>query len=91
MFVHPGQVDEVAKKFPELGPYQMVVTRSENKDIMTFHTEVEDPSAPALEELKTKIQGAIKDILRIKGEVVFEPKGSLPEQYKKVDDRRTWD
>ena len=39
LFVHPGQVDEVASRHSEIAQYQMVITRKQDKDEMTFRVE----------------------------------------------------
>jgi phenylacetate-CoA ligase len=90
IFIHPGQVDEVARKYEAIERYRIVVTRAEHKDHMTFQAELktQDPDQAAL---KVAVEKSMQDILRIKGEVVFLPPGTLPETYKKIDDLRTWD
>jgi len=42
LFIHPGQADEVASKHPEIEKYQVLVTRSEHKDEMTFRIELKE-------------------------------------------------
>src|SRR3989304_771262 len=42
LFVHPGQVDEVAAKHPQMARIQVVVTRKEDKDEMTFRVELKE-------------------------------------------------
>ena len=39
MFVHPGQVAEIAKRHPELGRLRLAVTREAEQDTMTLHAE----------------------------------------------------
>src|SRR5215468_3582402 len=39
MFVHPGQIDEVAKRHPGLGRVRLVVTRTGEQDAMTLMAE----------------------------------------------------
>ena len=90
IFIHPGQADEVARKYEVIERYQIVVTRAEHKDHMTFQAELktEDLDKTAL---KNELEKSLQDILRIKGEAIFLPRGTLPESYKKIDDLRTWD
>lgn len=90
MFIHPGQADEVARKFAEIDRYQIVVTRADHKDIMTFQAELK-PVDTDLDKLKTQVEKAVQEILRLRAEVVFLPAGTLPAQYKKIEDRRTWE
>src|SRR4030066_747919 len=42
LFVHPGQVDEVAGKHREIAREQVVVTRKEHKDEMTNREELKE-------------------------------------------------
>ena len=40
MFVHPGQVSEVARKFPQIARHRILVTRDGHQDRMTFEAEL---------------------------------------------------
>jgi phenylacetate-CoA ligase len=90
LFVHPGQVNEVASKHAQIGNYQVVITRKEHKDEMTFRIELrEGVSQP--EKLREEIERSIRDIIKVRGEVQFVPTGTIPEGIKKIDDQRTWE
>lgn len=90
MFVHPGSVQQVAQKFPQVEAYQLVVTREANQDVMTLVCELGDASVDR-EELRGSLERQLKEVLRVKGEVDFREKGSLPEGCKVIDDQRKWD
>ncbi len=90
MFIHPGNVDEVAAKVPEIDRYQVVVTREAHTDQMTFSVELKN-GFEATEELTGRIEAAIPESMRVRGRVQFIDKGTLPKDYKKIDDRRKWD
>jgi phenylacetate-CoA ligase len=90
LFVHPGQVNEVASKHAQIGNYQVVITRKGYKDVMTFRIELkEGVSQP--EKLREEIERSIRDIIKVRGEVQFVPTGTIPEGIKKIDDQRTWE
>jgi phenylacetate-CoA ligase len=90
LFVHPGQVDEVASKHPQAARIQVVVTRKEDRDEMTFRVELkEEISQP--EKLKEGIERSVRDVMKVRGEVQFVPRGTIPESAKKIEDKRTWD
>ncbi len=90
VFVHPGQVDEVASKHPQIAKYQVVVTRKEHKDEMTFRIELkEEVSQP--EKLKEEIERSVRDVMKVRGDVQFVPKGTIPDGAKKIEDQRTWE
>ena len=90
MFVHPSGVQQVGAKFGEIAACRLVVTRKDNKDVMTLSCELADASARS-EELKARIQGSLKEALRVSGLVEFVEKGSLPDDGKLIDDQRVWD
>ena len=90
MFIHPGNADEVAAKIPEIERYQVVVTRDAHVDQMTFTVELKEGYHPT-EELASRIEAAIPTSMRVRGNVKFIERGTLPKDYKKIDDRRKWD
>ena len=90
LFIHPGQADEVVSKHPQISRYQVVVTRKEHKDEMTFQVELkEEVSRP--EKLKSEIEQSIRDVMKVRGEVQFVLKGAIPAGASKIEDRRTWE
>jgi phenylacetate-CoA ligase len=89
-FIHPWQADEVMSRYPEVFKYQVVITRENHKDIMTFLVEVkEEISGPEI--LRGRIEQDIRDILNIKGVVQIVTRGTIPDLHKKIEDKRTWD
>ncbi len=90
MFIHPGLVDIVAAKFSEICACQVVVTREGHQDKMTFRAELTQP-CPDPKKLTESLKKMIQEILRIRGEVQFLPKGSLPKEAKKIEDKRVWE
>jgi phenylacetate-CoA ligase len=90
LFIHPGQADEVASKHPQISRVQVVVTRKEHKDEMTFQVELkEEVSQP--EKLKSAIEQSIRDVMKVRGDVQFVPKGAIPAEAKKIEDQRSWE
>jgi len=90
LFVHPGQVGEVASKHSQIGNYQIVITRKEHKDEMIFQIELKgEVSEP--EKLKEEIERSIRDVMKIRGDVKFVPKGTIPDGARKIEDQRTWE
>jgi phenylacetate-CoA ligase len=90
VFVHPGQAGEVASKHPQIEKYQVVVTRKQDKDEMTFRIELKE-EIPQPEKLKEEIEKSIRDLMKVRGEVQFVPKGTIPGGAKKIEDQRTWE
>lgn len=89
LFVHPRQVEEVASRHPQIARYQILVTRKNQKDEMIFRIELKE-EIPQPEKLKEEIEGSIREVIKLRGEVLFTPKGTIPEGAKKIEDQRTW-
>jgi len=90
LFVHPGQTDEVVSKHPQILKHQVVITRKEDRDEMTFRIELrEEVTQP--EKLKEEIEKTIRDVMKVRGNVEFIPKGTIQNGTRKIDDQRTWE
>ena len=90
MFIHPGNADEVVARFPEIDRYQVLVTREAHVDQMTLVVELKE-GVEASEALAKRVEAAIPTSMRVRGRVRFLDRGTLPEEYKKIDDRRKWE
>ena len=86
MFVHPAQVDAIAKRYPEVARARLVVTGEMANDAMTL--KVETAGQPAA--LASRIGEAIRDITKLRGEVELLPLGSLPNDGKVIEDARSY-
>ncbi len=89
MFIHPRQADEVAARVSGVSRYQVVVSRQDHQDVLTFRIELAegvqaDAVTPALES-------AIRDVMKLRGQVEVVPRGAIPEGAKKISDERKWD
>ncbi|MBN2233364.1 MAG: phenylacetate--CoA ligase family protein [Deltaproteobacteria bacterium] len=90
MFVHPSQAEAVVARFPEVGAWQIVVTRENNMDIMTFDLEMSNtPADPAV--FAAAFANAVQEGLKLKPVVNFVPAGAIEERDKKIRDERQWD
>ncbi|PIT72426.1 phenylacetate--CoA ligase family protein [Limnohabitans sp. B9-3] len=85
MFVHPGQVAEVVKRFPEITRARLVVTGEMANDQMSLKVE-----APDAEGLVQKISDAVRDITKLRADVSLVALGSLPNDGKVIEDARTY-
>jgi phenylacetate-CoA ligase len=85
MFVHPGQVAEIAKRFPGLGRVRLVVTGEMANDQMTLRVE-----SPAQDGLAQKIGEAVRDVTKLRAEVELVAPGSLPNDGKVIEDARSY-
>lgn len=87
MFIHPKQVDAIAKRFPELGRVRLVVTGAMANDAMALQVEV----AGAPEGLQARLQDALREVTKLRGEVVLVPPGSLPNDGRVIEDARSYE
>lgn len=90
LFIHPGQIDEIASKHSEISKYQMVITRRDERDEMTFRVELKE-GGKDLNKLKEEIEKTIREVTTLRGEVQFVKKGEIGEDVKKIQDLRKWE
>jgi phenylacetate-CoA ligase len=90
VFVHPGQADEIVRRYSNIAAYRVVVTRERDQDVMTLQVELKDEDIDK-EKLKEDLKNTIRDVMKVRGDVEFFPRGALPEVGKKIEDKRTWD
>ena len=86
MFVHPGQVAAIARRFPEVLKARLVVSGEMANDAMTLR--VEAASSP--NDLHERIGEAIRDVTKLRGEVEVLTPGSLPNDGKVIEDARSY-
>ena len=86
MFVHPGQVAEIAKRFPEVAKARLVVSGEMANDAMLLKVETTMQS----EGLKAKLAEAIRDITKLRGDVELVGAGTLPNDGKVIEDARSY-
>jgi phenylacetate-CoA ligase len=87
MFVHPEQVDQIARRFPEVVRARLVVSGEMANDSMVLKVEsaFSDPQA-----LAQKLAQAIRDVTKLRGEVEVLAPGSLPNDGKVIEDARSY-
>ncbi len=87
MFVHPGQVADIARRFPEVLKARLVVTGQMANDNMTFRVEASSVQAG----LDQRIGEAIRDVTKLRGSVELLAPGTLPNDGKVIEDARSYD
>jgi len=89
MFIRGSQLEEVFKRFPEVASFQAIVAREEHLDRLTYLVElgaqVGEPAA-----WKAQVAEALKDAVKVRGEVQIVAAGAIAPGSKKVVDRRVW-
>jgi phenylacetate-CoA ligase len=84
MFVHPGQVAEVARRHPELGRVRLAVTRAAEQDAMTLSAECAGPAAGLAEA----VVATLASVTKLRGDVKLVAPGTLPNDGKVIADER---
>ena len=85
MFVHPGQVAEVVRRFPEVARARLVVTGAMANDQMTLR--VESVNVPGLAE---RLADAVRDVTKLRSQIELVAPGSLPNDGKVIEDARSY-
>lgn len=86
MFVHPSQVAEIVKRYPQVGKARLVVDNETGQDRMTLRCEV----AAAPDGIAEALAASIRDITKLRGEVALCRPGELPNDGKVIDDARKY-
>jgi phenylacetate-CoA ligase len=86
MFVHPGQVAEVVKRFPEITKARLVVSGEMAQDEMLLKVEL----LTQPEGIAEKIQAAVRDVTKLRSQVELVGVGSLPNDGKVIEDARSY-
>jgi phenylacetate-CoA ligase len=87
MFVHPGQIDQIAKRFPEVGRARLVVSGEIASDVMTLQVET---ACSGPDTLSAKLKEAVRDVTKLRAEVEVLLPGSLPNDGRVIEDARSY-
>jgi phenylacetate-CoA ligase len=84
MFVHASQVGEITKRHPQIVRARLVIEGEMADDRM--HLKVECADA---EGLAAQIAQTVRDVTKLRADVIFVAPGSLPNDGKVIEDRRS--
>ena len=90
MFVHPGQVQEIARKHPEISKARVVVSGNIGSEVMTLHCELKEGLNPNLTQLEQALVQSTRDVTKLRANVSFEGSNTLPSDGKLIEDVRTY-
>ena len=91
MFVHPGQVAEVTRRHPEVGKARLVVSGEMANDRMTLHVELRGVANGHAAGLAERIAQSVRDVTKLRAEVLACAPGSLPNDGKVIEDTRRYE
>ena len=83
MFVRGGEIADALKAFPGVVRFQAIITREQHQDHVEYVVEV----APGTSLDPGRVADALREAVKVRGEVRFAP---VPENARRVDDRRVW-
>jgi phenylacetate-CoA ligase len=86
MFVHPGQVDQVVKRFAQIQKARLVVSGEMAQDDMQLLVETSHSGTDWLDE----VAQAVRDITKLRADIVPVAPGSLPNDGKVIEDARSY-
>jgi phenylacetate-CoA ligase len=86
MFVHPAQVAEIARRFPEVRKARLVVRGEMANDSMELRVEAQGAS----DGLAERLAQALRDVTKLRGEVLLCAVGALPNDGKVIEDARSY-
>ncbi|MEE9120276.1 MAG: AMP-binding protein [Syntrophobacteria bacterium] len=89
MFIHPSQVEEVVAAFPEIQTAQAVVEREQDRDKLTFRAVLAATSSQ--EAMVSSLQEKIRNVLKLRADLVFVGENDIKEPEKRILDLRKWD
>ncbi|SET61526.1 phenylacetate--CoA ligase family protein [Paracoccus homiensis] len=84
MFVRPEQVAALVSRHPEIARARVIADREGEMDVLTVQLESPADSGDAY-------AASVADTLKMKGRVQIVPPGSLPNDGKVIEDRRSYD
>jgi phenylacetate-CoA ligase len=86
MFVHPGQVADITRRFPEVVKARLIVSGEMANDAMTLKVEARSGA----QDLPARIGEAIREVTKLRGDVVLVKPGTLPNDGKVIEDARSY-
>lgn len=87
MFVHPSQIADIVRRHPQIARARLVVDNPGLNDRMTLHCE----SAVTDAALAEQLAGTIREVTKLRGEVVLCAPGTLANDGKVIDDLRKYE
>ena len=88
LFVHPSQVAEIVKRYDQINRARLVVSNTNHQDDMRLVCEITDRSDKLLAE---KIADSVRDLCKLRADVVLVTPGEIPKDGIIIEDARTYE
>ena len=89
MFVRGAEIAAAMKRFPEVLRFQAIVTREHHQDHLAYEVELGAGSTGDA-HLAERLGEALREAVKVRGEVRFVSAGTIADGAKRLDDRRVW-
>jgi phenylacetate-CoA ligase len=86
MFVHPGQVADIARRFGEVRRARLVISGETGDDRMTLQLECTGD----LQGLRERVAEAVREVTKLRASIEFVAVGALPNDGKVIEDARSY-
>jgi phenylacetate-CoA ligase len=86
MFINPSEIESVIKRHPELGRFQIIVDRPKLLDELAI--KIEFNKTVDKEKMEGFLVNELKEVIRLKSNVVLVEEGTIPQDAGVLDDRR---
>ncbi len=86
LFVHPGQVASITSRFPQVLRARLIVRGEMANDQMVLQVETTETGGG----LAPRLQDAIREVTKLRGEVELVAPGTLPNDGKVIEDARSY-
>jgi phenylacetate-CoA ligase len=88
LFVHPHQIATAMKRVDAVERVRVVVDNPEGSDRMRVLCALSDPARAGADGLRSRIEEAVRDVTKLRGEVEFVEAAHLPNDGKVIEDLR---
>ncbi|MEI8401224.1 MAG: AMP-binding protein [Alcaligenaceae bacterium] len=86
LFVHPGQLAEVARRHPVVARVRLVISGTTGADVMQLKVEAGETDQALIQSLTN----TVRELTKLRADVEIVAVGSLPNDGKVIDDVRTY-